>query len=122
MMQKPTFYAYFRAVGEEQEKLAKEAKELLQILEEKGLGEKQFFGGNQLGFTDICIGWIACSLELMQEAAGIKILESDNFPKLHAWSKRFEEVPEIKDYLPDKNKMLTYFKEIRERFTAVPAP
>lgn len=91
---------------------------MLHILEEKGLGGKRFFGGDRIGFTDICMGWIACSLELMQEVAGIKLIESDNFPKLHAWSKRFEEVPEIKDNLPDKNKMLSYFKGLRERFTA----
>ncbi|KAL2945471.1 Glutathione transferase GST 23 [Bienertia sinuspersici] len=114
----PTFYAYFRAIGEEQEKLAKEAKELLHIIEEKGLGEKQLFGGDQIGLTDICFGWIGCWLELMQEAAGIKLLEYESFPKLHAWSNRFKEVQEIKANLPEKNKMLTYFKELRERFTA----
>lgn len=117
----PTFYSYFRAIGEEQEKLANEAKDVLRILEEKGLGEKKFFGGNQIGFTDICLGWIACWLELMQAAAGIKLLESD-FPRLQAWSTRFKEVPEIKESLPDKDKMLTYFRGLRERFTAVPAP
>ncbi|KMT05806.1 hypothetical protein BVRB_7g166450 [Beta vulgaris subsp. vulgaris] len=118
----PTFYSYFRAVGEEQEKLAKEAKELLQIIEEKGLGEKKFFGGNQIGLTDICLGWIACWLELMQEAAGIKLLESDSLPRLQSWSKRFKEVPEIKENLQDKDKMLIYFRGLRQKFTTAPAP
>ncbi|XP_021847878.2 glutathione transferase GST 23-like [Spinacia oleracea] len=114
----PTFYTYFRAVGEEQEKLANEAKELLRIIEEKGLGENNFFGGNQIGLTDLCLGWIACWLELMQEAAGIKLLESDNLPRLLAWSERFKQVPEIKECLPDRVKMLAYFRKLRERFTA----
>ncbi|XP_021763367.1 glutathione transferase GST 23-like isoform X2 [Chenopodium quinoa] len=118
----PTFYSYFRAAGEAQEKLAKEAKELLHIIEDKGLGKKNFFGGNQIGYADICLGWIACWLELMQEAAGIKLLESDEFPKLLAWSKRFKQVPEINESLPDNDKMLTYFRGLRERFTAAPAP
>lgn len=114
----PTFYSYFRAVGEEQEKLAEEAKDVLKTLEERGLGEKKFFSGNQIGFTDICLGWIACWLEQMQEAAGIKLLDSNNLPGLHAWSMRFKEVPVIRDNIPDKSKMLAYFKGLREKFTA----
>lgn len=47
-MQSPTFYAYLRAVGEEQENLAEEAKELLHIIEEKGLGERVFLVGIEL--------------------------------------------------------------------------
>ena len=120
-MQSPIFYSYFRAIGEDQEKLAAEAKDVLKILEEKGLGEKKFFDGNQIGLTDLCLGWIACWLEVMQEAAGVKLLEPDNLPNLHAWSKRFKEVPEIKDNIPPKNKMAAYFKGLRERFTASPA-
>ncbi|CAO2839840.1 unnamed protein product [Amaranthus hypochondriacus] len=117
----PTFYAYLRAVGEEQENLAEEAKELLHIIEEKGLGEKSFFGGDRIGFTDICLGWIACWLPLMQEAAGIKLLESNNLPRLQAWSRRFKEVSGIKDSLQDDDKMFNYFKGLRERFTTPPA-
>lgn len=117
----PTFYSYFRAVGEEQEKIAREARDVLKIMEERGLGEKKFFGGNQIGLTDLNLGWIACWLELMQEAARVKLLEPDNLPRLYPWSKRFKDVPEIKDNLPDKNKMLAYFKGLRERFTATPA-
>ncbi|KAJ8435276.1 hypothetical protein Cgig2_030031 [Carnegiea gigantea] len=117
----PTFYSYFRATGEEQEKLATEAKDVLKTLEEKGLREKTFFDGKQIGLTDLCLGWIACWLELMQEAAGVKLLEPDNLSRLHAWSRRFKDVPEIKDNIPDEDKMLAYFKGLRERFTASPA-
>ena len=35
--------------GQEQVKATEEAKELLGILEEQGLGEKKFFGGSDIG-------------------------------------------------------------------------
>lgn len=52
MMQSPTNFAFFQTVGEEQKNAIKEAKELLGIIEERGLGEKKFFGGEQIGLTD----------------------------------------------------------------------
>ncbi|XP_074274265.1 glutathione transferase GST 23-like [Silene latifolia] len=117
----PVFYSYFRAVGEEQVKIAKEAKEVLRTLEERGLGDDKFFNGEKIGYTDLCLGWISYGLEFMQEAAGIVLVEPDTLPRLNAWSKRFKEVPVIKDNLPDRNMMLAYFKELRARFTASPA-
>ncbi|KAL9228284.1 hypothetical protein vseg_003879 [Gypsophila vaccaria] len=64
-----TFFKYFGAMGDELEKQAKEAKQVLKTLEEKVLLEDmKFFGGQQIGYIDLCLGWIACGLELMQEA------------------------------------------------------
>lgn len=117
-MQSPTFFAFFQTVGEEQKNAIKEAKELLGIIEERGLGEKKFFGGEQIGLTDIAFGWIAGWLRTMEEAVGVKLIEDDNFPQLQAWIQNFKAVPVIRENLPDRNEMLTYFKQRREMFVA----
>ncbi|RVW53727.1 Glutathione transferase GST 23 [Vitis vinifera] len=67
----PTFFSFFQSVGEEQERAVKEAKELLRIIEEQGLGEKKFFGGEEIGLADIAFGWIAGWLRTMEEAVGV---------------------------------------------------
>ncbi|XVF32281.1 hypothetical protein REPUB_Repub17cG0068300 [Reevesia pubescens] len=114
----PTIFKFFHSVGEEQVKATKEAKEVLKIIEEDGLGEKKFFGGDKIGLTDIAYGWIACWLNVLAEAAGVKLLDADSFPRLQAWADKFKEVPVIKDNLPNPDKMLTYFKSRREKIIA----
>ncbi|CBI33324.3 unnamed protein product, partial [Vitis vinifera] len=53
-----TFFQLFKsAAGEEQEKAIKETVEILKIIEEKGLGDKKFFGGEAIGLVDIAFGW-----------------------------------------------------------------
>ncbi|XP_075650721.1 putative glutathione S-transferase [Castanea sativa] len=109
-----SLFGFFITGGQEQVKATEEVKELLGILEEHGLGEKKFFGGSDIGLADLAFGWIACLLEIFQEAAGVKVLEADSFPRLQAWIKNFNEIPAIKESLRDRNELLTYFKWRRE--------
>ncbi|XP_034691152.1 probable glutathione S-transferase [Vitis riparia] len=118
----PIFMAIFVTVGEEQEKAAKEAKEQLTIVEEQALGEKKFFGGDKIGLTDIVLGWIAGWLDVIEEVSGLKLLEAETFPRLHAWVQRFKEVPGIKEQLPDRDEMLVYYKKKREMFIGSVTP
>lgn len=118
ILQSPIFMGIFITVGQEQEKAAKEAKEQLMILEERALGEKKFFGGDKIGMVDIALGWIAGWLDVIEEAAGLKLLEAETFPRLHAWAEKFKEVPGIQEKLPDHDDMLIYYKQKREMFIA----
>jgi len=111
-------FGFFKTGGQEQVKATEEVKELLGILEEHGLGEKKFFGGSDIGLADLAFGWIACLLEILQEAAGVKVMEADSFPRLQAWIKNFNEIPAIKESLRDRNELLTYFKWRREHFVS----
>ena len=89
---------------------------MLRIMEEQGLKEKRFFGGNKVGMVDLAFGWIAGWLQAMEEAAGVKLLEANMFPRLEDWIKNFREVTVINDNLPAYEELLDYFKSLRERF------
>ncbi|KAK9944928.1 hypothetical protein M0R45_010468 [Rubus argutus] len=106
-------FRFFVTEGEEQVKATKEAQENLRILEEYGLGNKKFFGGDEIGMVDLAFGWLNLWLEVMEEIAGVKVMVAEIFPRLHAWIQRFSELPTIKQNLPDRSAMLTYFKDRR---------
>ncbi|KAJ4849770.1 hypothetical protein Tsubulata_012039 [Turnera subulata] len=112
----PTFYQFFHNVGEAQERAIKESQELLEIIEEQGLGQK-FFGGEQIGLADITFGWLTWWLQAMEEAVGVKLLEPDSFPRLCAWTENFKEVSVIKENHPDYDEMAAYFKSLRHLYT-----
>ena len=86
---------------------------MLKIVEEQGLGEKKFFGGDTIGIVDMAFGVIAHWFGVFEEIVEVKVLEAHACPRLHAWKENFEEVPVIKENLPDRDKMLDYFKERR---------
>ncbi|KAK9944934.1 hypothetical protein M0R45_010474 [Rubus argutus] len=109
---------FFITEGEEQVKATKEAQENLRILEEHGLGNKKFFGGDEIGMADFEFGWLNLWLPVMEQIAGVKVMEAESFPRLHAWIQRFKELPTIKQNLPDHSAMLTYFKDRRAFFLA----
>ncbi|XP_024163336.1 probable glutathione S-transferase [Rosa chinensis] len=114
----PTLFGFFFTGGEQQVKATKEGQEQMRILEEQGLGDKKFFGGDEIGMADLEFGWLAWWLEVMSETAGVKVIEAESFPRLHAWMQRFKEIPTIRENLPDRSAMLTYFKGRRATFLA----
>ena len=117
-MQGRVFQACFRAADEEErDKAAKETMEVLKIMEEHALGDKKFFGGETVNMVDLAYGilsthWFAC----MEEVAGVKLIEPNTLPGLHAWVQNFKQVPIIKDNLPDYERLLAYYKQLRQKF------
>ncbi|KAF9673654.1 hypothetical protein SADUNF_Sadunf10G0046500 [Salix dunnii] len=105
----------FRSKGEELEKTKKETQEMLQTVEEHGIGEKKYFGGDSMGIADIAFGSVVYWLEVIEEAVGEgAVFEAHRFPRLHAWIKNFKQVPVIKENLPERDWMVTFFKNRRE--------
>ncbi|KAJ6683652.1 hypothetical protein OIU85_007351 [Salix viminalis] len=103
-----TFSAFYRGSGEELEKAATELLESLKILEEQGLGDRKFFGGESINLVDISYGALGYGFAALEEAKGVKVLEPRTLPRLHAWSRNFVELPVVKENIPAYDKMLAY--------------
>ncbi|KDP33368.1 hypothetical protein JCGZ_12917 [Jatropha curcas] len=114
----PAMWVVFRTSGQEQEKAVKETVEMLKTIEENAMGEKKYFGGDKINMVDIAYSGIAYWLGGIEEVVGIKMLEPQKFPRLHAWTRNFNETPVIKDNLPDRDSMFALFKRSREMILA----
>ncbi|ONI09272.1 hypothetical protein PRUPE_5G228000 [Prunus persica] len=95
------------AEGEEKEKAIESALESLAYLE-KQIEGKKFFGGEEIGYLDLALGWIPHWLNTMEEAGGMKLLEAERFPSLHEWGHNFIQIPLIKECLPPREKLVNY--------------
>ncbi|CAM8928001.1 unnamed protein product [Rhodiola kirilowii] len=118
--QERIFATFFTTTGEEQAKAAKEAREVLDILEKEleGLGEKKYFGGEEVGMVDLEFGWLAYLLEMFEDISGFKIMSEWHLdlPRLKAWFGEFNNLDIVKDTVPEEKKLFAYFKHIREKY------
>jgi glutathione S-transferase len=93
----------------EREKAMEETHEVHKFLEEE-LKEKRFFGGESIGMVDIIANTIAFWHEVFEEASGVKLFMREKFPKLTNWSHEFMSNSVVKECLPPRDKLITYFQ------------
>ncbi|KAM7271210.1 hypothetical protein ACFE04_030424 [Oxalis oulophora] len=99
------------SAGENREKAVEEACELLQILEnELNNKQKKFFGGDQIGFVDIIANFIEFGFGLIQDVLHVEVLTKQKFPLLFQWTQEFANHEVVKEILPPKDKLNTYFQ------------
>ncbi|KAG5541828.1 hypothetical protein RHGRI_021612 [Rhododendron griersonianum] len=110
----PALIAIFSKQGEEQEKSAKEAQEILKTLE-SGLEGKPFFGGETIGFVDISAAWIEIWAKITEEIVNIKLVDEESMPLLCVWFEHVLENPIIKECLPPREKLLEHIKGVHRR-------
>lgn len=118
LIQCPAIWMVFWSKGEEQEKAVKDSLEMLKTIEEHGIGEKKYFGGDKIDMVDIAFGQLALWLQVIEDVTRVKLLEASKFPRLQRWIENFRQVPIIKGNLPHYDQMLAFFKGRREMIVA----
>ncbi|KAK2631385.1 hypothetical protein EUGRSUZ_L02988, partial [Eucalyptus grandis] len=103
----------FLSEGKEQEAALAEASEHLQKLEEVLRGKK-FFSGDNIGYLDIALGWLANLIRVFEEICSLKVVDYERFPLLCAWLKEFSDTPAIKDCWPPRDKLIPKFIALRQ--------
>ncbi|EEF38364.1 glutathione s-transferase, putative [Ricinus communis] len=104
----PSMWAILTKEGKEQEEASAQTNENLKFLEEELKGKK-FFGGEQIGYLDIALGWLANSVPVLEEIS-LKVIDKEAFPLLSAWMQEFSSVPKVKESLPPHDKLITKFR------------
>ncbi|XP_031257010.1 probable glutathione S-transferase [Pistacia vera] len=99
--------------GEQQEAAKKEFIEIIKLLQEQ-LGDKPYFGGETLGYVDVCLIPYYCWF-YTYETMGKFSLEAE-CPKFIAWAKRCMQIESISKTLPDEKKVFGFCLELRKKF------
>nr|KYP36333.1 putative glutathione S-transferase [Cajanus cajan] len=107
--------------GDEQEKTVKEAREVMDKLEEEIKG-KRFFGGDRIGYIDIAFGWIPCWLPVWEEVGSMQIVEPLKHTAISAWINNFLSHPVISHNLPPRDKLLLYSQRRKKDFSSTLRP
>ncbi|XP_010667670.2 probable glutathione S-transferase [Beta vulgaris subsp. vulgaris] len=98
---------------DDQAKAGKDCLDMLRTLEEYGLENNTFFGGENIGIADLAIGTAIYWLQIFELTLKVKLFEASNFPRLYRWFNHFKEVPQIKSNLPNQDQMLLFFNKLR---------
>ncbi|MCD9638914.1 hypothetical protein HAX54_023087 [Datura stramonium] len=117
---KARFWAKF-VDDKEQQKIAKEARENLKILEGE-LGKKRFFGDTKIGLRDVASAWIICWAQIVEEIVDIKLIDAEEMPSLVSWFQRPQAAPILKECTPPKDKLLEHNNGFHKMLVASASP
>ncbi|XP_034213850.1 probable glutathione S-transferase isoform X2 [Prunus dulcis] len=102
----------WRTKGEEQEAAKREFLECIRLLEEE-LGDKPYFGGENLGFVDVALiptySWFYAREKIANFSVEAK------HPKFIAWAKRCMQKESVSKSLPDQKRVYEFALRLRSK-------
>ncbi|KAF8047440.1 hypothetical protein N665_3027s0001 [Sinapis alba] len=96
------------------EKGMKEVGEGLLLLEDAFISiskGKRFFGGEVIGFMDICLGSFLVILKAREKLKGENILDKSKTPSLCKWANEFLSDDTVKNMVPEIDKVVKFIRE-----------
>uniref|UniRef100_A0A7N0TE96 Glutathione S-transferase n=1 Tax=Kalanchoe fedtschenkoi TaxID=63787 RepID=A0A7N0TE96_KALFE len=99
--------------GEEQEAGKKDFIESIKVLEAE-LGDKKFFGGERIGFVDVCLIGFYSWFSAFEKYGNLSI--EAECPKLIASAKRCMELESVAKSVAEQDKICEFVGEMRKRF------
>ncbi|KAK8545608.1 hypothetical protein V6N13_066882 [Hibiscus sabdariffa] len=103
----------WRTKGAEQARARKEFIEILKLLEGE-LGDRTFFGGENLGYLDIALVSYYCWFYAYEKCAGFSV--EAECPKLTAWAKRCMQKESVAKSIPDQQKVYQFVLYLKKVF------
>ncbi|KAI9154440.1 hypothetical protein LWI28_026320 [Acer negundo] len=94
--------------GKEREVAIGEACEHLKTLENE-LGDKKFFGGEDIGLVHIVANILGIWFGVYQEISGLELLTEEKFPKLCKWIHECVNHTAIKEDIPPRDKLIEFY-------------
>ncbi|KAI4333388.1 hypothetical protein L6164_018210 [Bauhinia variegata] len=104
----------FTSKGEEQEAAKKEFIDCLKLLEEQ-LGDKPYFGGDNLSFVDVALVPLYSLFKAFETFGNLNIGGDHQCPKLIAWAKRCLQRESVFKSMPDQHKFYDLICENRRK-------
>ncbi|KAK8545609.1 hypothetical protein V6N13_066883 [Hibiscus sabdariffa] len=101
----------WKTKGEEQARAQKEFMESLKLLEGE-LGDKAYFGGENLGYLDIALVSYYCWFHVYEKFGGFSI--EAECPKLTAWAKRCMQKESVAKSVPDQQKVYEFALHLKK--------
>ncbi|XP_009790678.1 glutathione transferase GST 23-like [Nicotiana tabacum] len=111
----PSIWSVFTGQGNEKNEALGPAVQNLELFEEQ-LKEKKFFGGEEIGYLDLSLGWLAYLLDVFEEVIDLKLFDAAKLPLLSAWMNNFYDAPVIKEHWPPRDKLVTKFQLLHENY------
>lgn len=114
--------------GELREKATKDTVASISTLEETfgtafdGSKGNPFFGGECIGYLDIVLGARTVWFQAVEAMSGVKLIDPDTVPLLHAWLLRFSSADCVKKSLPHFEKVLSRAYQVRREYPQLTYP
>ncbi|KAG0471614.1 hypothetical protein HPP92_016160 [Vanilla planifolia] len=107
-------FAVYCATGEELKRAVEEMQVELRTLEGE-LEGKSFFGGEEIGYLDLAVGWLALWVPMIEELAGVTVVNRESHPLLLEWFEKFLSEEVVKGRLPAKDRLYALNRDRREQ-------
>ncbi|KAL8167971.1 hypothetical protein V2J09_009470 [Rumex salicifolius] len=109
------FQGIFRVFIMGEEHVMEQVLESLKIVDRE-LEGKRFFGGEKIGFLDIAANFLGYWMLAVEEVTHTAIVTREAFPAICKWRDEFESRREVKEVLPQREKLVI---PMRARFEAI---